>query len=429
MRKLIKKPLFFAIAFLLLTANLLSQGYSIQIRYPDAANQELRIGYHYGDKTYLHSSLDLDNRGTGIMEGDEVLQKGVYFLLSPDNKHFDFIVSENQDFEIFIENEDDNISRRFKGSEENTAFINYQDEIIAFQTSIRNEIMRYDKAKLESEMHSFQMNFANKHKGTFLSKLIAASSYLPHQPFESRKEERDFKLNTLLETIDLEETGLLYSPAIKMKITEFTKMLVNEYSEWYVGRLVQTLNELEDIRTDNPVMYRYFIEQIMYPLATMETGYSEHYYVAIIKLVYEKGYAPWMHEKDIKIIGENAESVKNHLQGQIIPTLEGKTLDGKRFDLHDLECEHSILFMIKDNCQECIQLINAANDSLYTSLKKKDVKLILVSDLELMDLQSKLNRKLHKNTIILDIKTVLQDYKKTFFVKNVFLMGRNLISE
>ena len=112
------------IVFIFTTSLSLAQ-HEINIDIKNYQSDTLVIGYYLGEKTLVHDSLAIDPKGKFVIKGDEKLDQGVYMLLTqPDNEFYQFLIGEDQEFQIdAVSGQLDKM--KFKGSKENELFSEY----------------------------------------------------------------------------------------------------------------------------------------------------------------------------------------------------------------------------------------------------------------------------------------------------------------
>ena len=102
-----------------------TQGYNITATVAPFKNTLLYLGTYYGKYKTLADSAMADANGTAVFKGDKKLDKGIYFLVSPEKAIlFEIMMDDKQHFSVKADTAH-NESVSFTGSEENTNFQNY----------------------------------------------------------------------------------------------------------------------------------------------------------------------------------------------------------------------------------------------------------------------------------------------------------------
>src|SRR5512133_3520647 len=111
----------------------LKNGYEIDVTINDLKDSTVYMAYHLGDKQYIKDTLRLDRIGHGVFHGREILPQGIYMIVLPGKKYFEFLISSDQYFSISCTFSDYFKTLRFTGSDENSAFLDYQKKWMSLQ--------------------------------------------------------------------------------------------------------------------------------------------------------------------------------------------------------------------------------------------------------------------------------------------------------
>ena len=130
----------------------LKSGYEIDITIHGLQDSTVFLAYHLGDKQYIKDTVKLDNAGHGIISGKEALPQGIYMIVLPGKKYFEILISNDQYFSVLaayimiI-----SILLNFTGSDENTAFIDYQKKWMVMQQQAGSIAKRIQNNKHNSD--------------------------------------------------------------------------------------------------------------------------------------------------------------------------------------------------------------------------------------------------------------------------------------
>ena len=132
-------------------------GYEIGISIPGLADSTVYLAYHLGDKQYIQDTIKLDKSGHGTDAGKETLPQGIYMIVLPGRKYFELLVSSNQRFSVSCTYNDYFNTLKFTGSDENSAFVDYQKNWVLMQQramAISKRIQNNRQNKLEGEFRA-----------------------------------------------------------------------------------------------------------------------------------------------------------------------------------------------------------------------------------------------------------------------------------
>ena len=144
--------------FSLYTSGQEKRGYEISFNINGLSDSTIFLAYHLGDKQYLKDSVNADKSGHGLFSGTDILPQGIYMIVLPGRKYFEILVSGDQFFSVTCSYTDYFKTMKFSGSEENTAFIDYQrrwvnmqDEAGRINTRLQNNKTNSDSVRILSE--------------------------------------------------------------------------------------------------------------------------------------------------------------------------------------------------------------------------------------------------------------------------------------
>ena len=147
-------------------------GHQISIQLTNYDEPQLFLGYHYGDKQYLQDTVEKNNAGFFVFEGEEPLAPGVYLVvMAPDNKYFQLLVTnEELNFKVFVNAENPTRDIRFEDAPDNQLFYEYlsfleekkpladqlAEEIGAAEEEIQRKALQEKRSKIDLEVQEFQ---------------------------------------------------------------------------------------------------------------------------------------------------------------------------------------------------------------------------------------------------------------------------------
>ena len=167
-------------------------GHSISVTVRGDQNIKVRLAYHVGSQQYVKDSLMTDRTGACRFSGAEKLAPGVYMIVLPGNTFFEFLLGNDQHFDIVCDISDPASTLSFSGSEENRLFLGYQrrwkelqDEAMALSRRLNAAqpsgpeaaALRKQLGEHESKMKKYLRETAETNKGTLLGAI--ARSIIP----------------------------------------------------------------------------------------------------------------------------------------------------------------------------------------------------------------------------------------------------------
>ena len=409
-----KKYLFLLIILIIPVFHIHSQSYKIQVRLKDFAEDTIVLGHRFNASFVPKDTAILDQQGNGIFTGKDPLPQGMYLVYFPNKSFFDLLISDDQEF--FVENDTLDFVNHIviKGSDENTAFYDYQ-QYLQRQSQKAKEIQ--DKLKTttdenDSEAFRKELDILNNevmdhikqviadNQGTYFGKFILALQEIivPDPPrdengtiIDSSFQYRYYK-NHYWDNFDLSDVRLLRTPFYEQKLMTYIERVVYQIPDSLI-REVDFL--IEKSRTD-PQLFRYMLITLFNYYAKSQIMGMDAVYIHIA----EKYYIPeatWSDQEFIDKLKERVEKSKPTLIGQIawdfqlvnlpaehfIAAADDEELKknpylGTFFNLHDIKSDYIILFFWEADCGHC-KTATPELYQVYQRLKNKNVRVVAVN--------------------------------------------------
>jgi thiol-disulfide isomerase/thioredoxin len=365
------------IAFLSFSSALISQvktGYEISVNIKGLADSSVYLAYHFGDKQYLRDTVKLDRNGYGKFSGKEALPQGIYMIVIPGNKYFEILMPEKQSFAVNCSYTDYFKTLSFTGSEENSAFIEYQRNWVAMQEESGKLNARYQAnkqnkdsiaviselaAKNEKVMQNYLKSVVEKNKGTLLAMVVkmiipveAPEIILPpdtRNP-DSVRYMRSYLYNKdhFFDYVNFADERILRTPILKSKLDFFFTNIVIQ--------LPDSINREIDRLIPRCTDYKVFQYVAVYLFNRFrESTYMGHDAV-IVKLaddIYLSGKADWTTKEWRDNLKKEVDRIRPNLIGVKGHDLVMNTYNGVFVSLYDIKKEFTILYFWEPDCGHC----------------------------------------------------------------------------
>ena len=249
-----RKINFIIILFLvpIITFGQLKSGYNIDLTINDLRDSTVFLAYHLGDKQYIKDTIKLDKSGHGIVHGQETLPTGIYMIVLPGKKYFEVLISDQQHFSLSCNYSDYFNTLKFSGSDENSAFIDYQKKWVVMQQRsaaiskrIQNNRQNNDSLKIlgavqkrqEENMKLYLKSVINENNGNLLATLVKALLPIDIPEFsipigyanpDSIRWIRSYLYNKdhFFDNVDLSDEKLLRTPILYSRLNTFFTTVV-----------------------------------------------------------------------------------------------------------------------------------------------------------------------------------------------------------
>jgi thiol-disulfide isomerase/thioredoxin len=353
----------------------IKSGYEISITISGLQDSTIFLAYHLGDKQYIKDTLKLDSKGHVIIKGEKALPQGIYMLVLPRKNYFEILISEDQQFAISCFYNDYFNSLKFTGSEENTAFVDYQKKWVAMQQKasgiakrIQNNKENIDSLAVltpmqkstEAKMISYLKEIVTSNKGNLLSVLVNSiiPIEIPEFPSPAGGPNPDsvqwvmrynYNKDHFFDNIDLTDERLLRTPILQARLDAFFKNVVIQSSD-SINR------EIDKILGKCKSNYKVFQFISIYLFNHFRESQVMGHDAIIVKLaddIYLSGKADWVSKEFKDDLRKQVELIRPNLIGKKAQDLVMNSFKGIFVSLFDVERDFTILYFWEPDCGHC----------------------------------------------------------------------------
>jgi peroxiredoxin len=394
------------IAFLLLFISgiVIAQGYKINVNISSGANQKIKLTNYYVGNIYLKDSLQLDGKGSGVLQGDSLLPQGLYKIYLDDKNHFDFLLGADQVFTISKESFN-SPTLEITGATETVEFAKYATFLGNLQTkgaeigkkmetatADNKAALQTEMDKLTTELQAYWFKIKEQYPNTFLSAFLLAN-YIPLLDVSTLPEEIQKNDSLLLlarfryqkahywDYFDYTDERLLYTPLFKPKLeTWFTKVLFQNYDTVKS----EVFKFIEDVRP-NKRIFQFATSWFLNSSINSNIMGMDALFVDLARTYYFSGLAFWATDESMKKIRENVAFAEHNLIGKIAPDLTLENIDGEFVNLHKLNSKITILVIYEPDCSHCKEFVPRLHKDVYQKYKNKGLKIYAIYSMDKKD--------------------------------------------
>jgi thiol-disulfide isomerase/thioredoxin len=396
------RRLLFAVLFSLasiLSFSQVNKGYSIEISIHDLRDSTIYLAYHLGDKQYIKDTINLDKAGNAILKDSEELPHGIYMVVLPGRKYFEILISDDQYFKLSCSYNDYFNTLRFSGSDENSAFVDYQKKWRVLQQqasgiSQRLQLNRQNSDSLnfltslqkeqEEKMKSYLRGVINSNKGNLLATLVKSLLPLDMPEFDipegvsnpdSVRWLRNYNYNKdhFFDNIDLTDERLLRTPILHARLNAFFSNVVIQAPD--------SINkEIDKIIQKSRSNYKVFQFISVYLFNHFRESEIMGHDAVIVKLaddIYLSGAADWVSEEFKNDLRKQVDLIRPNLIGKKAQNIIMDSYKGIFVSLYDIEKEFTILYFWEPDCGHCITSTPKLKE-YYEKAKNKGIEIFAV---------------------------------------------------
>ncbi len=347
------------------------QGYDIKVQIKGIKQADtVFLARYYADKRFYQDTAIADAKGTVVFADTAHLKEGMYFLLLPGQKIFDFIL--NPSTLSFSINADNLVqSAQFKNSPDNTSFYDYQKFFANQKTSADsiNTLMKtadekqktvYKKqlAAIDSTMLAYIQNFLASNPKSLFTSILNTTKEIDVPPAPKRANgtidstwQYHYYKKHYFDNVNFNDERLIRTPVLVSKVDNYFKTLVIQKPDSIIKEVDMIINKCQSSKD----LFEYFVREYTYKYETSQVMGMDAVFVHLGKEYYMKGKCFWATPETVKKITERVTLLDPLLLGKKAPNLYMTDTTGTYRYLYDVSAKYTILFFWDSQCGHCQQ--------------------------------------------------------------------------
>lgn len=396
------KKIFFAVLLSMISAFSFSQlknGYEIDITIRGLQDSAIYLAYHLGDKQYIKDTVRLDKAGHGIVLGQEVLPQGIYMIVLPGRKYFEILISKDQYFALNCSYNDYFSTLKFTGSDENSAFIEYQKKWMTMQQKtgsiakrVQNNKQNSDSLKIlssiqklqEDNMKSYLKSVVSANNGNLLGTLVKA--FLPLEVPEYSVPagvpnpdsvrwvwNYNYNKDHFFDNIDLTDERLLRTPILYARLNAFFTSVVIQSPD-SINKEIDKI--IQNCKSNNKI-FQFISVYLFNHFRESEIMGHDAVMVKLADDIYLSGKADWVSKEFKDDLRKQIELIRPNLIGKKAENLVMDSYKGIFVSLYDVEKEFTILYFWEPDCGHCKE-VTPKLKAYYEKVKDDNIEIFAV---------------------------------------------------
>lgn len=329
------------------------------------------LANYYGDKQYIQDTAKADTNGKLVFNGSKKLKEGMYLLVMPGKKYFDFLIDDTQNFSLETDTADFVKNVRVKGSGENKLFFEYlnyigpkQREVALMQEQIKKiadnkdsiQLLKTKITKLDKSVKDYVQVYIKKNSKTLWAKILQAMTdpVLPDVPIlPNGRIDSTFAFRYMHEhywdNFDFSDERLLVTPVLYSRMKNFMNNLNYQVPD--------SINKAADMliakaRASKEV-FKYVVYWLTYNYETSQIMGMDAVFVHIVEKFYVTKETFWVDSTQNAKICQRAAILKPLLLGKYAPNLTLKDTSMHDVTLYDIPADYTIVYFWDYNCSHC----------------------------------------------------------------------------
>jgi thiol-disulfide isomerase/thioredoxin len=413
MNQLKKITLLLLIGILTQSFSAFSQGYEIKVKISTLKDSTLILGHFFAKAGafFADDTVKLDKTGTGVFKDKKILPKGLYIILLPSKKYFDFAMGTDQVFSIEADTSDLAKKIKFTGSQENTVMYDYRNFITERSTIAQKLYERKrsatDKVKADSitkaidnmnkEVMAYIANMKKANPDLFFVKFIKSIEEIdvPDFPRDANGKVLDSLFQAkyyrahYFDNFNIADPDLIRTPLYEPKLTTYIEKVVPPMPDTLNMEIDKILEKVKE----NKELFQYILGTFYNKFGSSQIMGHDGVFVHVAEQWYLP-YATWSDstfkanlKKDIaklkpNLLGNTAPNLMliqvptDHFKvAQIDTALKSNPNVGAYFRTNDIPAKFTILAFWEADCGHCKKAIPELYE-VYNRIKDKGVQVI-----------------------------------------------------
>lgn len=349
--------------------------YEITIQANGLQDSVIYLGYHFGDKQYIKDTLTLDAKGYGVFRGNEKLPQGIYLVVLPGRKYFELLLGEDQVFSVSFSWNDYYNTMKFKGSDENDAFIVYQKKWVSMQEKAGNIVRRIQlnkqnsdsvrilsaaQKKQEEEMKAYLRKVIADNGNNLLATLVKAILPVEIPEFKIPEEtgnpdslrwilSYNYNKDHFFDNIDLTDERYLRTPLLHARLYNFFKNVVIQSPDSINREIDRIISKC----SSNYKVFQYVSVFLFNNFRESEIMGHDAVLLKIADDIYLSGKADWVSEDFLSDLRKQTDLIRPNLIGNKAHDLVMDSYKGIYVSLYDIEKDFIIIYFWEPDCGHC----------------------------------------------------------------------------
>jgi thiol-disulfide isomerase/thioredoxin len=374
-------------------------GYEIAISLDGLPDSTVYLAYHLGDKQYIKDTIKLDRSGSAKVRGKEALPQGIYMIVRPGKKYFEFLMSTDQDFSIHCNYNDYINTLNFSGSDENSAFLAYQRRWMSMQQRaadlskrIQNNKQNGDSVKIlsaeqlsqQAKMKSYLKEVIDENDGNLLAVLVKAILPVEIPEFvvpavvsnpDSVRWVLNYNYNKdhFFDNIDLTDERLLRTPILYARLNTFFTNVVIQAPDSINKEIDKIIRKCEK----NYKVFQFISVYLFNHFRESEIMGHDAVMVKLADDIYLSGKADWVSKEFKDDLKKQIDLIRPNLIGKKAQDLVMDSYSGIFVSLYDIHKDFIILYFWEPDCGHCKEATPKLK-AYYDKVKNQGIEVFAV---------------------------------------------------
>lgn len=346
-------------------------GFKIRVKIAGVVSDTCYLGHYYGQHQYVDDTAIANSKGEMTFTGKEPLPGGIYFILYPNKKYFEFIINKEQDLSLETDTLQAVKNMKIKGSDENKLFYEYLNVINDNQKKYdplkkrmdankdnkdSTEIIKKELEKIDDFVKNYKLDLIKNHPQTFIATVFISSRdpEVPEPPtLANGRKDSTFKYfyfkNHYWDNIDFSDDKILRTPVFYNRINNFFSNVVLQHPD----TIISEADKLVERARANKEMFKYVVWYITYVYETSKIMGFDAVFVHMVETYYMTNQCEWMSKTTLDNITKRAMKLKPILIGKEAPPMIMQDTSLQLQSLYAITAKYTVVLFWDYECGHC----------------------------------------------------------------------------
>ncbi|MEI6853538.1 MAG: redoxin domain-containing protein [Bacteroidota bacterium] len=346
-------------------------GYKFTVKVNGVVDSTCYLGHYYGQYQYVDDTAVANAKGEMVFQGKEALPGGIYFVIIPKKKYFEFIVNKEEVFSMETDTSDFVKYMKVKGSAENKLFYEYlnyvngnQNQFLAIKKRLdlnkgnkdSTAILNKQLEAVDQKVKDYKLEFIKKNPDSFISRIFISSKDpdVPKTPIlPNGRKDSVFEYNAYKDhywdNIDFSDERIIRTPVFYNRINNFFNNIVIQHPD----SICKEADKLVEKARANKEMFKYVIWWITYTYETSKIIGFDAVFVHMVETYYMTNQCYWLSPTLLENITKRAMKLKPILLGKVAPHMVMQDTNLVLQSLDAVVAKYTIVMFWDYNCGHC----------------------------------------------------------------------------
>jgi len=393
------KNILFTWSLILLFTNANAQNYNYKFKINGLKDTIAILGNYYGNQQFAKDTFPVNSKGEFEMLGDlKSLENGLYFIYLPDKSYFEFLVYNEDKFEIETEYKNLIHGMKVTGSPQNKEFLDFQKHMISIQkegNNIKKQIdslpktgKEAEKTKLEARLKELSKQMTDYNEKLYPKRdklLIAQMAWVQKEvdiPAEINSPKNhadslaqyDWYKKHYYDHVNFSDYAIANTPILVQKNDMFFDKVLTQDPDTLASEAIKLCERAKD----NHILFKTLVSTLTDKFNQSKMMGMDKAFVTMVDYFFETDRVTWLSKDRMFKIKNRARELRPCLIGKPAHPLILRDEKNNLRELYGVKAKYTVLMFWDPDCGHCKKEMPHVL-SFYNTYKPKSVEIYAVT--------------------------------------------------